>query len=102
MAAEEEVRDALKECYDPHIPINIVDLGLIYDIETVGDKARIKMTLTTPSCPMAGQLSEQARQKVLALDSVSEVDLELVFEPPWSKEMISDEAKEELSNLGFM
>jgi FeS assembly SUF system protein len=102
MATEEEVKNALKECYDPHIPINIVDLGLIYDIEAEDNKVKITMTLTTPSCPMAGQLSEQAKQKVLELDSVSEVDLELVFDPPWSKEMISDEAQEELADLGFM
>ncbi|MFP4687410.1 MAG: metal-sulfur cluster assembly factor [bacterium] len=102
MATEEEVRKALEECYDPHIPINIVDLGLIYGIETEGNKVNIQMTLTTPSCPMAGQLSEQAKQKVLELDSVDEVDLELVFDPPWSQDMISEKARAKLSDLGFM
>ena len=102
MATEKDVRSNLEECYDPHIPINIVDLGLIYGIEVEGDKVEIQMTLTTPSCPMAGQLSEQARQKVLELDDVEEVEIEMVFDPPWSKDMISEEAMQELADLGFM
>lgn len=102
MVTEETVNEQLKECYDPHIPINVVDLGLIYGIETEDSRVEIKMTLTTPNCPMAGQLTEQAEQEVLKLENVEEVDVELVFDPPWTKDMISEEGRTKLDDLGYM
>ncbi len=102
MPTEEEVKNRLRECYDPHIPINVLDLGLIYGIEIDGSEVMIKMTLTTPNCPMASQLTEQARQEVLELDDVEEVDVELVFDPSWSKDMISEEGQAKLDELGYM
>ncbi|MGM0381398.1 MAG: metal-sulfur cluster assembly factor [bacterium] len=102
MATEAEVKDQLRECYDPHIPVNVLDLGLIYGVEIEDSNVEIKMTLTTPNCPMAGQLTEQARQQVLELDDVDEVEVDLVFEPPWSKDMITEEGQAQLDELGYM
>jgi probable FeS assembly SUF system protein SufT len=101
-ATEEEfesvVRDQLRTCYDPEIPINIVDLGLIYRCEiTAGDSGQrvvsIQMTLTAPGCGMGDILMEDVREKVEIIPGVERADVELVFDPPWSQSMMSDEAR---------
>jgi FeS assembly SUF system protein len=89
--------ERLKDVFDPEIPVNIYDLGLIYNVD-VGDdnKANIIMTLTAPGCPVADILVEDVRQAALAVDSIAEADVELTFEPPWEKSMMSEEARLEL------
>ncbi|HNQ82358.1 MAG TPA: SUF system Fe-S cluster assembly protein [Bacteroidales bacterium] len=97
---EEKIIAALKEVYDPEIPVNIYEIGLIYKIRIDDDfLVHIVMTLTTPNCPVAESLPEEVKQKVLAIKGVNDVDLELTFEPPWDMEMLSDEAKLELGIL---
>lgn len=89
----------LKTVFDPEIPVNIYDLGLIYKIDIDNDTCNIDMTLTAPSCPAADFLVEDIRQKVGSVDGINQVNINLVFEPQWTKDMMSDEAKLE---LGFM
>ena len=97
---EEKIVDMLRLVYDPEIPVNIYDLGLIYDIDVDDDKnVKIKMTLTAPNCPAADFILEDVRMKVDSIDGVKSVDIELTFEPEWDKEMMSEEAKLE---LGFL
>lgn len=86
---------ALKQVYDPEIPISIYELGLIYkiDLDEATGAVKIEMTLTTPNCPEAQYLPGQVRQSVLNLPGVESCDVEIVWDPPWSKEMMSDEAK---------
>lgn len=93
--------EMLKTVFDPEIPVNVYDLGLIYKIDyTVEDKTlHVDMTLTAPSCPAADFIVEDVRQKLVSITGPEKVDLRLVFEPEWDKDMMSDEAKLE---LGFM
>ena len=97
LAIEAEVVEALRNVYDPEIPVNIYDLGLIYDIDVdeygVVD---IEMTLTSPACPVAGSLPGEVEAKVRAVEGVSDVTVELVWEPAWSMDRMSEEAKLEL------
>ena len=97
---ETEIVKTLKQIFDPEIPVNIYDLGLIYNID-VGDDGtvEIKMTLTAPNCPMADELLKEARDKVSAIPGVKDVIVNLTFDPPWDKGMMSDEARLE---LGFL
>ena len=97
---EEKVIQTLKTCYDPEIPVDIFELGLIYEIG-IDDKANvnIKMTLTSPACPVAGSLPPEVEGKVRAIPEVNDVKVELVWSPPWDKDMMSEVAKVE---LGFM
>lgn len=97
---EERIVDVLKTVYDPEIPVDIYNLGLIYRIE-VNDDATvdIDMTFTAPTCPAAEYILEDVRQKVEALDGVKGSNVELVFEPEWDKDMMSEEAKMELGLL---
>ncbi|PYT14246.1 MAG: SUF system Fe-S cluster assembly protein [Acidobacteria bacterium] len=98
-----KVVEAFRTCYDPEIPVNIYDLGLIYDlkIEPSG-QAYIKMTLTAPSCPVAGILPGQVEAKVRTVPGITDVKLDLVWEPPWNRDMMSDAAKLQLGfDLGF-
>jgi len=100
----EQVRAQLKTCYDPEIPINIVDLGLIYQLDKVelldGRRLmRITMTLTAAGCGMGAVLADDIRQKVLAVPGVDAVEVEMVYDPPWSREMMSDAAKLQLGLL---
>ena len=89
--------EGLKDVYDPEIPVNIYDLGLIYNVDIDDtNKASIIMTLTSPGCPVADMLVDDVRQAALAVDNVSEVDVELTFDPPWDKSMMSEEARLEL------
>lgn len=97
---ERDIVAALRAVYDPEIPVNIYDLGLIYevDVEPSG-KTLVRMTLTAPACPMADMLLEQVQQKVKAVAGVSEVSVELTFDPPWERDMITEEGKLELGML---
>jgi len=96
---EEQVLKMLKTVFDPEIPVNIYDLGLIYKVEVHDDTCDIEMTLTAPSCPAADFLVEDIRQKVASVDGITNVNVNIVFEPQWTKEMMSEEAKLE---LGFL
>ncbi len=104
---EREIVAALKGIFDPEVPVNIYDMGLIYEIDfepsgvvdNPSGVAHIVMTLTAPNCPVADSLVEQVREAVGGVEGVSEVDLSLTFDPPWDKEMLSDEAKLELGLL---
>jgi FeS assembly SUF system protein len=85
---------AIKECYDPEIPVNIYDLGLIYEVNLSDEgQVDIVMTLTSPMCPVAESLPMEVQDRVKAVGGVKEVDLQVVFDPPWEKEMMSEEAK---------
>ncbi len=97
---ERQIVQELKEIYDPEIPVNIYDLGMIYDLRI--DKSRnvhVKMTLTAPNCPVAETLPVEVEDKIRQLEGVSGVQVEIVFDPPWSRDMISQEG---LLELGFM
>ena len=91
---------ALKSCYDPEIPVDIYELGLIYTIE-IDDagRAAIKMTLTSPACPVAGSLPGEVQARVAAVPGITAADVELVWDPPWSQDHMSEEAK---LRLGFL
>lgn len=97
---EKNIVRALRHVYDPEIPVNVYDLGLIYEIKVDDEqKAYIKMTLTAPNCPMADQLLENINDAVLDVPGVTDVALELTFEPPWDKNMMSEEAMLDLGML---
>ena len=96
MATKEEVYEALHACYDPEIPVNIVDLGLVYDVQVEGDKVAVKMTLTAPGCGMGAFIASQAQQKILELPDVKEATVDLVWEPPWDPSRMSEEARHKL------
>ena len=94
----EEIKDmvleVLKTCYDPEIPVNIYDLGLIYDMEIKSDgSVRVEMTLTTPNCPVAGDLPIWVADAVAGIDGTGEVEIHLVWEPQWTPDRMTDEAK---------
>lgn len=98
---EETVWEQLRTCYDPEIPVNIVDLGLIYHVEVkpaddAGRKVMVHMTLTAPGCGMGEILVEDVREKVAIIPTVSDTEVELVFDPPWNREMMSEAARLEL------
>jgi FeS assembly SUF system protein len=97
---KEGIIEVLKTIFDPEIPVNIYDLGLIYEVNVFADgNAEIVMTLTSPNCPVAGTLPGEVEEKAKAVAGVKDVTLELVFDPPWNQEMMSEEAKLE---LGFL
>ena len=96
----EQVVEALKDIYDPEIPVNIYDLGLIYDVEiTAEHHAYVKMTLTTPHCPVAESMPGEVELRVGAVPGVGNAEVELVWDPPWDPQKMSDEAKLELGML---
>lgn len=96
----EAVIDALKEIYDPEIPVNIYDLGLIYNVEvTDGGQAAVTMTLTTPHCPVAESMPGEVEMRVAAVPGVAFADVNLVWDPPWDPQKMSDDAKLELGML---
>lgn len=97
LEVEQNIVDTLKNIYDPEIPVNIYDLGLIYDIDYEPDgNVEIKMTLTAPNCPMADMLLEDVVKQVGKVKGVKNVEVVLTFEPPWDKSMLSEEARLEL------
>lgn len=98
---EDRIVELLKTVYDPEIPVNVYDLGLIYRIELSDDLTQldVDMTLTAPSCPMADFLVEDVRQKLESIEGLKTVNVQLVFEPEWDKDMMSEEAKLEIGLL---
>ena len=98
MSLKEKVIAEIKKIYDPEIPVNIYELGLIYDIK-IDEKNNVKvnMTLTTPNCPVAESLPNQVKEDIMELEEVSDVNLQLVWEPPWDKDKMSEAAKLELN-----
>ena len=94
---EELVFEALKDVYDPEIPVNVVDLGLIYGVKIdENNKVFVTMTLTAPGCPMASMVEEDAKEKIMSGTGAKDAEIEMVFDPPWSPELISDEGKKAL------
>jgi FeS assembly SUF system protein len=100
MTLRDRIEEVLRTVFDPEIPVNIFELGLVYEIR-IGDNNRVGiiMTLTAPGCPVAGDIIREVDEKVRAIEDVSDVDVTLTFDPPWNKEMMSEEARLE---LGFM
>ena len=97
---KEKIINAIKLVFDPEIPVDIYELGLIYDVFVNEDyEVKILMTLTTPNCPVAETLPLEVEEKVKSMDEVKNAEVEITFDPPWSKDLMSDEAKLE---LGFM
>jgi FeS assembly SUF system protein len=98
MPTKEEVMEALKDVIDPELGMNVVELGLIYDVqvEDEGRKIKVKMTLTVPGCPLAQVITEYVGRRIHQMEGVENVDVELTFDPPWSPEMMSPEARARL------
>ena len=98
MDLKEKIIKEIKKIYDPEIPVNIYELGLIYEIKVEKDNnVKVKMTLTTPNCPVAESLPKEVKDTAMQVEGIEEVDLDLVFEPPWEKSMMSEAAKLELN-----
>lgn len=95
----EAVVAALKDIYDPEIPVNIYDLGLIYGVEIIGNHARVEMTLTTPNCPVAESMPMEVELRVGAVPGVGDAEVVLVWDPPWDPQKMTDEARLELGML---
>jgi len=96
MIEKDDVVEVLKNCYDPEIPINIWDLGLIYDLKIEGGKVIVKMSLTAPGCAMGGMITDEVKAKLRTVKGVEEADVDLVFDPPWTPDRMSEEAKAHL------
>jgi len=99
LTLRDKIEEALKTVYDPEIPVNVWELGLVYDVKIDGGKVNVTMTLTAPACPVAGDIIFEAESKVKAIEGVEDVHVHLTFDPPWNKEMMSEEAKLELGWL---
>ena len=101
--SEDEVWNQLKQCYDPEIPVNIVDLGLVYDCRLIkkdgGMRVEVKMTLTAPGCGMGPAIAHDAQSKILSIDGVEEADVQLVWDPPWNQNMISEAGRMKLGMI---
>ena len=97
MDVKNKIIEEIRKIYDPELPVNIYELGLIYDIQVNGSKADIKMTLTTPNCPVAESLPKEVKEGAMQVEGIDDVNLELVWDPPWNKDMMSDAAKLELN-----
>jgi len=97
MEVKEKIIAEIKKIYDPEIPVNIFELGLIYDVQVNEKHAKIKMTLTSPNCPVAESLPKEVKDGAMQVEEIDNVDLELVWDPPWTKDMMSDAAKLELN-----
>jgi metal-sulfur cluster biosynthetic enzyme len=95
MVTKAQILSALRKCFDPEIPINIVDLGLVYDVKVSGGKIKIKMGVTSPGCPMQSFIVEDVKNKISRIKGVKSVDVDLVFEP-WSPERMSKKARKKL------
>ena len=97
MELKDQVINEIKKIYDPEIPVNIYELGLIYNIDINKSDVKVKMTLTTPNCPVAESLPKEVKDSIMEIKEVSNVDLDLVWDPPWDKSMMSEAAKLELN-----
>jgi FeS assembly SUF system protein len=100
LTLKDKIEDVLRTVHDPEIPVNIMELGLVYEIKiNEGGKVKITMTLTAPACPVAGDIIMEVESKVKAIDDVNDVHVHLTFDPPWTRDMMTEEAKLE---LGFL
>ena len=98
MSKKDQIIEEIRKIYDPELPVNIYELGLIYDIKVKDEKfAIIKMTLTTPNCPVAESLPKEVKEGAMQVEGIEDVNLELVWDPPWNKDMLSEAAKLELN-----
>ena len=98
MSKKDLIIEEIRKIYDPELPVNIYELGLIYDIQVKDEKfAIIKMTLTTPNCPVAESLPKEVKEGAMQVEGIEDVDIELVWDPPWNKDMMSESAKLELN-----
>ena len=102
--SEEDVWNQLRQCYDPEIPVNIVDLGLVYDCRLIkkddgGTRVEVKMTLTAPGCGMGPAIAHDAQSKILSIDGIDEADVQLVWDPPWNQNMISEPGRMKLGMI---
>ncbi len=93
---EEQVYETLRNCYDPEIPVNVVDLGLIYDVKIIDNWVGVKMTLTTPGCGMSGMISRSVREQLLKLPGIKDADVRIVWDPAWTPAMMTPEARKRL------
>lgn len=96
MVTKDDVMNVLKQCYDPEIPVNVVDLGLIYGVDVEGDTVNIEMTLTARGCPMHSLIARDVKQKVETLAGVKQANVRVVWDPPWTPDRLSEEAKRRL------
>tara|TARA_B100000700_G_scaffold272512_1_gene316161 strand:+ start:429 stop:728 length:300 start_codon:yes stop_codon:yes gene_type:complete len=99
MELKDKVIAEIKKIYDPEIPVNIYELGLIYDVDVKDNNVKVKMTLTTPNCPVAESLPKEVKDSIMEIEEVKNVELDLVWDPPWDKSMMSESAKLELNLL---
>jgi FeS assembly SUF system protein len=96
----DQIEDALRTVHDPEIPVNIFELGLVYSVQVKDNNdVQVTMTLTAPACPVAGEIILEVESKIRAIEGVNDVHVHLTFDPPWNREMMSDEAKLELGWL---
>jgi metal-sulfur cluster biosynthetic enzyme len=93
---KETIYEALKDVFDPEIPVNVVDLGLIYDVKIIDNWVGVKMTLTSPGCGLANQIANNVRQRVVSLPGVDDADVRIVWQPAWTPSMMSEEAKKKV------
>lgn len=96
MVTREQVDEKLKMCFDPEIPVNVLDLGLIYGVDIEDEKVHVRMTLTAPGCGMGPMIAEDVRTKLMALPGIKEAKVDLTFDPPWTPEKMSGDAKRQL------
>ncbi len=101
VATPDAILEALKAVMDPEIGINIVDLGLVYDVTTEPGKAHVEMTLTSMGCPLTELIHQQCTLVLTRLPGIDDIDVDFVFSPPWSTDMVSDDARDELRAMGF-
>ena len=98
MKTKDKIIEEIRKIYDPEIPVNIYELGLIYDIKVENkNTAKVKMTLTSPNCPVAESLPQEVKDSIMQVEEIENVDLDLVWDPPWDKDMMSEAAKLELN-----
>ena len=93
---KDDILETLKTVYDPEIPVNVVDLGLVYDVQVNDNDVYVQMTLTFPGCGMGPYIAQQAEWAIQDMEGVEEVEIEMVFDPPWSPDLISEEARAQL------
>ena len=97
MEVKNKIIEEIRKIYDPELPVNIYELGLIYDVSIENHNVKVKMTLTTPNCPVAESLPKEVKDSIMEIKEVNDVSLDLVWDPPWDKSMMSDAAKLELN-----
>lgn len=96
MVTQEQVLAALRNCYDPELPLSIVDLGLVYEVKVEGGQVSVKMTLTAPGCPLHGTMAQSVKREVEKLPGVEKATVDIVWQPPWTPDRMSAEAKRKL------